>query len=415
MKIWIMNHYAGHMRTDKGGRHYWFSKYLNLSGHSPVVFCAIGKNVQKELLTVQNAEEINTPFVNVSVSGTRNGGLSKILNMASFYFRVKKAAKQYAKADGKPDVILASSVHPLTLVAGLKIAKRFKVKCICEVRDLWPEAILSYSKKIKKNSLIAKMMYAGEKWIYKKADALIFTQEGCPDYIREHKWDKEQGGPIDLNKAYYINNGVDLDAFDQNVKDFRFDDPDMDDPDTIKVVYAGAIRHVNNLGLIVDAAKLIKNPKVRFVIFGSGDQLEPLKKRLVDENITNVVFKGRINKQYIPSVVTRADINLAHWRMNPLLRVGESCNKTFDYLAAGKPMFYTVRPGYSIVEKHNCGVLTEGFTAQDVANGIEKILSMSEEEIKRMNENAREAAKVYDFKVLTQTLLDIIDKVNSES
>ena len=279
------------------------------------------------------------------------------------------------------------------------------------MRDLWPEAIVSYSKKIKKGSLIANILYAGEKWIYTKADALIFTQEGGPDYIRSQGWDKEHGGPIDMSKAYHINNGVDLEAFDQNIKEHWLDDPDMDDPNTFKVVYAGAIRRINNLGLIVDAAKLIKIPNIRFVIFGAGDQLEPLKQRLVDENITNVVFKGRVNKQFIPSVDARADVNLVHWEMNPLLRVGESYNKAFEYFASGKPVFYTIRPGYSIVEKFHCGLLTEGFTPQDIANGIEKIAAMSDEEKQEMARNARKAAEYYDFKNHTKKLLEIIDAI----
>ncbi len=54
------------------------------------------------------------------------------------------------------------------------------------------------------------MLYKGEKWIYKKADALIFTVEGGPKYLRDKEWDKESGGSIDLKRVFYINNGIDL-------------------------------------------------------------------------------------------------------------------------------------------------------------------------------------------------------------
>lgn len=406
-----MNHYAGHMRTDKGGRHYWFSKFLNRMGHEPVVFCSINKSEQKELWDVKVAEDINTPFVNVRVSGTRDGGFTRIINMVTFYFNVKKSAKQYAKENGKPDVILASSVHPLTLVAGIQLAKHFRVKCICEMRDLWPEAIVAYSKRIKKGSLIANILYAGEKWIYTKADALIFTQEGGPDYIRSQGWDKEHGGPIDNAKLFHINNGVDLEAFDENRINFPYSDVDLDNPDLFKVVYCGAIRRINNLGIILDAAKLITNPKVKFVIFGSGDELEMLKKRVLDEEIGNVAFKGRVNKQFIPSIDSKANLNIVHWEMNPLLRVGESYNKSFEYFAAGKPVFYTVRPGYSIVEKYHCGRLTEGFEPKDIAAGIEAMAGMSDTEKKEMAVNARKTAEIYDFKNLTNKLVSIIEYV----
>ena len=36
-------------------------------------------------------------------------------------------------------------VHPLTLVAGIKIGKKLKVPCICEIRDLWPESFIAHN------------------------------------------------------------------------------------------------------------------------------------------------------------------------------------------------------------------------------------------------------------------------------
>ncbi len=416
--IWIINHYAGNMIFDKGGRHYWFAKYLRREGYNPVVFVANTKHgirkqrVETKSLWVEKlAEEIETPFIFVKTSFYSGNGIERIFNIVRFYFNMKKVAIEYAEKYGKPDIILASSVHPLTMLAGIQIAKKFDIKCICEVRDLWPEAIIAYSKRITKNSMVAKIMYAGEKWIYKKAAAVIFTQEGGADYVCEHRWDKKHGGPIDNEKLFHINNGVDLEAFDENLHNFPYVDDDLDNPDLYKVIYCGAIRRINNLGLIVDAAKLIKNKMIKFVIFGDGDELENLKKRVVNENIKNVVFKGRVNKQYIPSIDSKADLNVVHWEMNPLLRVGESYNKAFEYFAAGKPVFYTVRPGYSIVEKYNCGRLTDGFEPKDIAIGIETMATMNDYEKSTLAKNARKTAEIYDFKNLTNKLIEIIERL----
>lgn len=56
---------------------------------------------------------------------------------------------------------------------------------------------------LEKSNPFLEMLYQGKKWIYKKADALIFTQESGFDYIREHKWNLEQGG---LNRSDQQNN-----------------------------------------------------------------------------------------------------------------------------------------------------------------------------------------------------------------
>ena len=150
----------------------------------------------------------NIPFVFVKTVRYSGNGLQRIKNMLVFAWNLTAIAKEYSMIYGKPDLILASSVHPLTLVAGLKIAKRFRIPCICEIRDLWPEAIFAFNK-VEEKSILGKILTAGEHWIYKQADALIFTKEGDTDYIKEKKWDTEQGGDIDLSKAFYINSGVD--------------------------------------------------------------------------------------------------------------------------------------------------------------------------------------------------------------
>ena len=191
MKIWIMNHYAGNTYFDGGGRHYAFAKYLRQTGHEPVIFCCNAKHGVKESYFELKGrwqkhvlEEIGTPYVFVDAREYIGNGKQRVLNMIDFYRNVKEVAKEYAEIDGKPDVILASSVHPLTLLAGIQIAKKFGVKCVCEVRDLWPESIVVYSNISKKNLLI-RALYVLEKWLYKRADKLIFTMAGGKDYILE--------------------------------------------------------------------------------------------------------------------------------------------------------------------------------------------------------------------------------------
>lgn len=356
------------------------------------------------------AEDIGVPFVFVQGRTYTGSGKQRVLNMVDFYRNVRKAAKEYAARNGAPDIIYASSVHPLTLVAGIQTARRFGVKCICEVRDLWPESIVAYSSRFTKDHPLMKFLYQGEKWIYKKANSLIFTMEGGGQYIADQGWDTAHGGPIDLGKVHHINNGVDLAAFDENRTRFPVEDPDLDDSSAFKVVYAGSIRRVNNLGLLVDAAKAVTEPRIKFLIWGDGDELPALRQRLADEHIENVVFKGRVEKKYVPSIISRADLNVIHWEMSDLLRYGESYNKLFEYLAAGKPIFSTVRSEYSIVKKYGCGADTEGFAPGDFAAGIQRLAALPAEDRRRMGENARNAAKEYDFQALTRKLINIIEE-----
>lgn len=415
--IWIMNHYAGGMFFDHGGRHYNFAKYLKQAGYEPVVFCCNAKHGKAEqfydtesLWHEHTAEEIETPFVFIKARTYAGNGKQRVLNMADFYRNVQKAAKEYARAHGKPDIIYASSVHPLTLVAGIRLAKYFDVECICEVRDLWPETIVEYSSRFTKKNPVIKLLYQGEKWIYKKADKLIFTMEGGKDYIIDQEWDTGHGGPIDLTKVFYINNGVDLEAFQYNREHYQVEDPDLEDPETFKVVYTGSIRKVNNLGLLLDAAKEIRNPRVKFLIWGGGDELEILRQRAAEEHIENVVFKGKVEKKYIPYITSRADLNLAHNTTSPLFRFGISFNKLFDYLAAGKPILSDFPCPYNPAVQASAGLSVEAPSPGVVAQAVEQFAEMDMERYAAFCRHSQSAAKQYDFYELTKKLVQVIER-----
>ena len=410
-QIWIMNHYAGNTYFDHSGRHYSFAKYLKRAGYEPVVFCCNAKHGKPELYFEDKvlwhehlAEEIHVPFVFVAARTYTGNGRQRVLNMIDFYRNVKKTAIQYAKSHARPNVIYASSVHPLTLLAGIQLAKHFHIKCVCEVRDLWPESIVAYSKRLTKRNPFVRLLYKGEKWLYKKADKLIFTMEGGWDYICERGWNRE----IPRDKVFHINNGVDLEVFNYNRDHNQIQDSDLEDSNTFKVIYAGSIRKANNVGFLLDAAKKVTNPKIKFLLWGTGDELPALQQRVAKEKINNVIFKGRVEKKYVPYIVSQANLNIIHIMKTSLIAFGISPNKLFDYFAAGKPVLIDVQSKYNPVEQFSCGLIGE--TLEELAQNIQENFASSEEVRAELCENSLAAAKEYDFKTLTQKLITIIEE-----
>jgi len=409
--VWIWNHYATGMFRNQGGRHYWFAENLRKKGYKATIFCSSASHNSVPDVETGGRKYITDtvdgiPFVFVKTVSYRKNGFRRIRNMVSFYRNLFPVAKSYAKINGKPDIILASSVHPLTLVAGIQIAKKLGVPCICEVRDLWPESLVAYGM-LKKDSVLAKVLYRGEKWIYKRADSIIMTWEGGKDYIADKGWENW----IDISKIHHISNGVVIDSFDRNSEEYRISDPDLDDGYFKNIIYAGAIRKVNNLGLLLDAAKIIQNQGVkdiRFMIYGGGDELEKLVRRCKEEGIQNVVFKGEIGKMYVPFVIKKAYINILHNMSTTLDKYGQSQNKLFEYLAAGRCIVQTYRPGYSICDRSGCGISAAVQTAQEIAATVMSACS-DDDACCQMGKNARKAANEYDFNCLTEKLIDIIE------
>ena len=414
-KVWIMNHYATNSYFNKGGRHYWLAENLIKRGYEPTIFCASTRHNSDDFIDTKDGKYIvdesdGIPFVFVKTSKYEGNGLSRVKNMLTFTKNLMSVAKEYAEKEGQPDIIMGSSVHPLTLVASIKIAKKFNLPCISEVRDLWPESIVELQD-MKRNNPAIRILYKLEKWIYKKSDRLIFTMEGGKDYIIDNKWDLDNGGPVDTRKVYHINNGINLVSYKANIKDNIYSDHDLDDESIFKVVYTGSMGRANNVGLIIDAAKEINNNglNIKFLMFGDGSEKEKLQKRCIDENIDNVIFKGRVEKACIPNILSRSDLNIFTGNHVDLYRYGLSLNKMFEYFGSGKPTLSNIECGYDIIEKYKCGITVEAGSSKAISDRILKFYNMDSKEYNKYCENALNAAKDYDFAILTDKLIDIIE------
>ena len=409
--VWILNHYAGNMYFDKGGRHYNFAKFLKTAGYEPVVFCANSKHFTRgsffqmeELWKECLAEEIGVPFLFVAAREYVGNGKQRIFNMIEFFQNAQKCAKEYAATHDKPDVIYASSVHPLTLWAGIRLAKHFGVECVCEVRDLWPESLVAYGM-LPRNNPATKALYLGEKWLYKHCDRLIMTWPGGWDYILERGWEKA----IPKEKVFHIDNGVDLAAFLENAK-HPIEDADLADDTHFKAIYTGSIRKVNNLQLLVDAAKILQakgNTSVKILVYGDGDEREALTKQA--ESLPNIVFKGRVPKTAVPYVLSKGDVSILHNSRSVLDKYGQSQNKFFEYLASGRPVLMTYSVGHSVCKARHCGVELEDQTPEAVADALEQLAALSKEEYLAYCENALTAAVDYDFASLTKKLIAVLE------
>ena len=418
--IWYFHHYATPETMSGMSRPSSFGKHLQKAGHRITVFAASfmhysGENLiaGRELYVTNHDTEV--PFVFVRTRGYANSGKARMYNMIQFCINLQKTARRYAREDGRPDVIIASSPHPLTLLAGIRVAKHFGIPCICEIRDFWPE-VFFFGGRLKKNSLLGRLLLAGERWIYRHADGLVFLKEGDVNYLHENGWDSDSPhGDIPLSKCHYINNGIDFDKFRGDIADCIFADPDLETP-KFRIIYTGAIRPVNNIDNILDAAKLLRDyPDIEFLVYGNGNLVDAMKERIEREEIGNVKMKGAVPKKYIPYILSRSSVNLLNYSATEYnWNRGNSSNKLFEYMASGKPVISTVQMGYCIIRKYECGISVRECTPAGLAEAILTIRALSEAEYRRYCENALFGARQFDFGTLTEQLLKVIEQVSSK-
>lgn len=413
-KIWILNHYIIPPQIEVGHRHNKFAKYLVRKGYQVTLFHASSiHNTEINLIQDNRPFQIDETdqgtYIAVKTRDYTGNGRSRLFNMLDYFRGLFRVTKQVIQTDGKPEIVYASSVHLLTCVAGILIAKKIGVKCVVEVRDLWPLSVVEMGR-LREGQLITKLLYRLEKWVYRRADRLIFTMPGGAQYVKDQGWTDV----VAPSKISNINNGIDLEVYDRQRAENIFADDDLDSDCYYKIVYTGAVRAFNGLDNLLDVAKLLRDSQVgartiRFIIFGEGTYREELEARCAKEEIDNIVFKGPVNKSYIPNILSKADLTLLNYNTEVgVFKYGGSQNKLFEYLAAGKPIISNIKMNYDVIEPNQCGVCVDGGSIEEVKNAILEIANAGPGLYLKYCENARKTALDYDFALLTDRLERIL-------
>lgn len=407
MKIWVFIDYNSLPEHGGFNRYYYLGRNLKKNGNEPVVFVGShSHNTDLQLIPGREKycvyQEEPFPWVVVKTLNYEGSKLKRVISMFRYYFNAKKAAENFER----PDVIIGSSAHPLSALRAVTLGKKYKCKKIVEVRDLWPESIVAYGL-LKRSNPIIKILCRLEKYLYTHADGIIFTMKGAYDYIIERGWDKE----IPRSKVLYLNNGVDLELYHYNKEHYFFEDSDLDNPDTFKIVYIGSIRHANDyFGALFDAIELMQGEKYKdyvFLIYGTGGSLPELERRCRDRNLHNVKLKGHLEKKYIPYVLSKCDLNILNCSANSILsRYGGSQNKLFDYMASGKPTISGEDGKYSVIREYGSGISRAYADAEDFVSAIVEIKNHPIDEERILN-----AAKDFDFKNLSLKLENFINQL----
>ena len=415
--IWFINQTAYLPEDGPHIRHFTFGKYMNNYGYNSFVFAGNELHHNSKKIDTKKAlykEKIKDKvhFFYIKTAHYRKNNLFRIISILSFYFNVFRVEKKVTKEYGKPDIIYASSMYPTALVVGIRLARKYKIKCISENRDIVPDGFITEGG-LRENSLFVKLLRRFMLSIFKKSDAIVFTMSSGDKYIKDMKWDKGQGGKIDINKVFVINNGVDLKEFHQNEKQYCISDRDLND-NNFKVVYLGSIRFLNNINLFVEVAEELKKRKensVKLLLWGTGTKIDEIKEIIKEKKLDNIIMKGYVDKKYIPSIATRANLFVGTGNSCSVDKYGISFNKLFDYFAAGKPIILPFKTIDGFVEKNGAGVEIENATASDIVDKIIMFKNMNDDEYKKYCKCSKKMSKEFDYNYLTKRLNDIINNI----
>ena len=403
--IVILNHYAGAPDTGGGGRHYELAKFLSEQGNTVTVVASSYRGSMRGYCVPDevNIRKFNDNFTFVRLrtkpAYSRNAG--RFIN----YYDYALKASRLDCFNHEPDVVIASSVHPLAWIAGYRLSKRYGAKFIVEVRDLWPLSMYEDFEGLKR-TLVFRYFESLEKKYYDVADAIVTTAPFAYEYM-ELKYG------INRNKVHHIPHGLDIEEFDRNASlNEEILDPKLAEllDNKFCVTYTGSLSRSEGLPTFVRAAKYLKGlSDIKLVIVGSGSEQERLARIIDEENLDNVAMIPAQSKQSIPLTLKKSQILFCGLMERRVFEYGISKNKFYDYMAAQKPIIFASSVRGSLVDIAEAGITIQPNDPKQLAVSIRYVYDNIDTIGKQYGNNGRYyVEKNHSISVIANRFLSVI-------
>ncbi len=256
------------------------------------------------------------------------GFLRRTLNYVSYLAAVTLAAPRLPK----PDVVVSTSPQFFCGLAGLSVRILKRVPWVLEIRDLWPESIVTVGAMNK--GLAVRSLEAVERFAYRAADFIVPVTDSFVPHIAE------RGG--DARRMKVIKNGVDLALFQQDPAGAARIRKELGLEGKFIAAYVGTHGMAHGLDVILDAAESLRHdPRITFLLVGDGAERAGLLERRTARNLDNVLILGQRPKQDMPAIWTATDASLILLRRNDLFRKVIP-SKMFEAMAMRRPIILGV-------------------------------------------------------------------------
>ena len=307
----------------------------------------------------------------------------------------------FAKDARKCDLIFTGSTPPIKGAMVALVKKFRKIKFVYNLHDIFPDSLVG-SGLAKKGGLLWKIGRVIENFTYRNADKIIVISEDFKRNIMN------KGVPED--KIVVVYNWVDTEKIKPVVKD---ENPLYDEfgisKDKFNVVYAGNLGNAQNVMLLVEAAKKLKDDdSVQIIIFGTGGIEQELKNAVIENNLKNVKLLPLQPMERVPYVYGVGDVCVVACKEG----LGGSAmpSKTWTIMSCGKTVLANFDEGElkHIIEDNNCGVFTKAGDVDAFVYAI-KELKKQESKCEEFGKNGRAfVLENLNKDICTQKYVDVI-------
>ncbi|WP_404320072.1 glycosyltransferase family 4 protein [Malaciobacter canalis] len=386
MNIWIFNHHALTPDMSGGTRHYDFAKELIKRGHSvTIIASSFHYSKYQEMKEYKDKDYLcekidGIDFIWIETPPYFGNGFSRVKNMLSYSLKVLKYIPKLNLK--KPNIIVGSSVHLFAVYSAYKLSKKYNTPFIMEVRDIWPQTLIDMG--ISRWHPFIILLGVLEEYLYKKADKVISNLPYAYEHIEKF---------VSREKFEWISNGVDLSNITYIPKEKN---------EKFIISYTGAIGIANNLQILLDVAKRLKEKKdIFFRIVGEGAEKEKLKAFVKENNLLNVSIDNSVPKNKVTNILQSSDVLYFNLKDSPVFNYGISSNKLFDYMASGRVIIFSTKAKNNPIKDANAGYSIAPDDVEVLQKTILEIYNLSQEKRDAIGQKIRKYAEEnYSIEVL---------------
>jgi glycosyltransferase involved in cell wall biosynthesis len=360
MHVLLIHQNFASLDEPGGTRHHELARYLASRGHKVTVITS-----PVSYLTGQTSPPTPSP------GGARDGSEVHILR-AYTYSAVHKSfvhrvfafisfmTSSFFIGLGVTNVDLVWGTSPPIFqgVTAWLLARLKRVPFLFEVRDLWPTFAIAVG--VLKNPLLIRMSLWLERFLYRRADRVMVNSPGFVAHVTERG----------AKHVELVPNGADPEMFAPSDDGAAFRSANLLE-DKFVVLYAGAHGMSNDLGVVLESARLLADIlEIQIVFLGDGKEKANLQAQAAEMGLTNVTFLPSIPKTEMAAALAGANACIAI--LKPIDEYKTTYpNKVFDYMAAGRPVVLAIDGVIrEVVEAAGCGVFAQPGNPSALAEAI---------------------------------------------
>jgi glycosyltransferase involved in cell wall biosynthesis len=385
-RVLIINQYAGSPRHGMEFRPYSLAREWQATGNAVRIVAGSPSHLRSLNPTLERTfsrEDVDgVEFDWFRLPQYDGNGARRAANIMAFATLLRGRSR--ALADGfKPDIVIASSTHPLDFYGARSIARRARARLVFEIHDLWPLTPVELGR-MSPNHPFVRLLSRGERDAATQSDAVISILPRADAHLVTRG--------MSPSRYVHVPNGISISGSDvaeplppahaELIDRLRAEGRFL-------VGYTGGLGIANAMEDLVAAAARLGDANVAFLLWGDGPLRAQLEQQAAASGLGNVHFLGSIPRAAVRSALTACDVLYLGWKRSPIYRFGLSPNKLYDYMAASRPILHaTSAPGDPVAESGG-GISVEGEDSPAIADAVRRLASMPARELAEMGERGR--------------------------